>query len=484
MSKTLQFALPFRSTRRVIGAAVAAFAAIAVLPLSTADVASAAGRTTYYVSPNGSDSASGTDPDHPFKTVGRVSNLGLQPGDQILFQRGGSYVGKLELWQSGTPSARITVGAYGPANQPKPRLTNNRSDFCMMVGASYVTVTNLTVWGCRTGIWTKGTENVITRVEGTDNMHAIEVDSGSQRVQVVRNYLHDNTQMQPNTPGEFDDYGAVGVVVMGDNTEVAYNKISGNVAPSADFGTDGSAVEIYGGIGTVVHHNKASNNRTFTELGNSRSANTVYAYNRNVSNLKDSEFLITRGDQDYFGPVRGTVAVNNSIKLTGENSLGFSCYAGCTPGTFTASNNIFDVAGRIGYVEGAMSGGNNIYWNGDLGFSLLPGDKFTNPQFKNARLILSAQSPAVDQVAKAHMELDARGRKVGVDGDGDGHGAADIGAYEVAPPNGEGRGGKGGKSKGGKNGDKNGGKEGGQKGGRFVHQSVRGLSDRVAPGRR
>ena len=117
-----------------------------------------------------------------------------------------------------------------------------------------------------------------------------------------------------------------------------------------------------------MHHNKASNNRTFTELGNSRSANTTYAYNVTVSNLKDSEFLITRGDQDYFGPVRGTVAVNNTHQADRRELARASPATPAAPrGRSPSSNNIFDVAGKIGYVDGEMSGGNNIYWNGDHG---------------------------------------------------------------------------------------------------------------------
>ncbi len=64
-------------------------------------------------------------------------------------------------------------------------------------------------------------------------------------------------------------------------------------------------MEVYGGIGTVVHHNVASNNRTFTELGNKRSANTTYAYNEVTSNLDESEFLITRGDAEALGLKQG-----------------------------------------------------------------------------------------------------------------------------------------------------------------------------------
>lgn len=422
-----------QSLRRLLGTALAAGTAAALLPLATVDTAVAAtGGTTYYVSPSGNDSASGTSPDQALKSLGRVEGLDLQPGDKVLLQRGASFSGKLGVWRSGTAAKRITVGAYGPRSAGKPRLTNNTNDFCVMVGASYVTVTDLFVSGCRVGIWSRGTDNLITKVEATKNMHAIEVDAGSLRTRVLRNYLHHNDLMATNTPGAFDDYGAVGVVVVGDDTEVAHNKITDNWAPSADFGTDGSAVEIYGGIGTVVHHNVGKNNRTFTELGNSRSADTTYAYNVATSSLRDSEFLITRGTDDYFGPVRGTVAVNNTVKLTGSNSRGFVCYAGCTKDLFAMYNNIFDVTGLIGHIEGERTGGNNIYWRGSMwSVTLLPGDRIVDPLFRNARLALRASSPAVDQVKKAAMKRDLRGTKVGVDGNGDGKRGTDLGALEA-----------------------------------------------------
>ena len=44
--------------------------------------------------------------------------------------------------------------------------------------------------------------------------------------------------------------------------------------------------------------------------------------------------------------------MNNSVKLTGANSLGFSCYAGCTPAYFMLYNNVLDVAGRSVAVDG------------------------------------------------------------------------------------------------------------------------------------
>ena len=418
------------SVRRLATAALVAGTAAAVLPLAVADTAVAAtGATTYYFAPNGNDGAAGTSPSTALRSPSKVEQLNLQPGDKVLFQRGGTYSGKAGVWRSGTASKRITVSSYGTG--AKPKLTNP-GDYCLMVGASNVTVTDITVQNCRVGVYVRGADNVVTKIEGLHNMHAIEIDNGAVRTKVLRNYLHNNDQMAPNTPGEFDDYGAVGVVVGGDDTEVAYNRITDNWAPSADFGTDGSAVEIYGGIGTTVHHNIANNNRTFTELGNPRSADTTYAYNVATSSLKDSEFLITRGGEDYFGPVKGTVAVNNTVKLTGANSRGFVCYAGCTKDLFSMYNNIFDVAGWIGHLDGERAGGNNIYWRGNMwSVTLLPGDRVVDPKFRNSKLALSASSPAIDKVAKRQMKKDVNGRTVGVDGNGDGKRGGDIGAVEA-----------------------------------------------------
>ena len=412
-----------RTPARLALVAFAVAASAVALPQSAAQ---AAGATTYYVSPNGNDSSAGTSPSSPIKTLGRASGLGLNPGDSVLLQAGATFSGKLAVWRNGAAGAPITIGSYGGG---KAVVTGD----CLEVGGSYITMRDLHVTGCTTnGIWTNGTGNVIDSIEGSHNVHSIDVGPQAKNTKVVNNFLHNNDRMAPNTPGAFDDYGAVGVVVEGDGTEVAYNTIQDNWAASADFGTDGSAVEIYGGIGTVVHHNMASDNRTFTELGNKRSANTTFAYNQVTSNLKDSEFLITRGDADYFGPVTGTKAMNNSVQLNGANSLGFSCYAGCTPTYFSLSNNVLDVAGRIGYLEGSMSGGNNVYWRGQMGgLKMMAGDVFQDPKFTPGSLVPTPQSPLVDTAQQPPMATDLLGATVGVDGNGDGQKGADIGAYEA-----------------------------------------------------
>ncbi|MBP6390710.1 MAG: right-handed parallel beta-helix repeat-containing protein [Flavobacteriales bacterium] len=75
---------------------------------------------TYYIAPTGNDANSGTSQAQAWKTIGRVNQISaqLQPGDKILFERGGVYRGKLTISSSGTAGNKIEVGAYGTGSQP------------------------------------------------------------------------------------------------------------------------------------------------------------------------------------------------------------------------------------------------------------------------------------------------------------------------------------------------------------------------------
>ena len=76
--------------------------------------------TTYYISHNGSDSNSGTSPSSPWRNISKLQQVmfSYQPGDQILFERGGLYPGQVEILGSGTSSQPIVIGAYGSGENP------------------------------------------------------------------------------------------------------------------------------------------------------------------------------------------------------------------------------------------------------------------------------------------------------------------------------------------------------------------------------
>ena len=79
--------------------------------------ASAAG-TTYYVSAAGSDSNAGTSTAAPWKSLTKVNQTVLKPGDTVSFRKGDTWTGGIVASQSGTSTAPITFNSYGTGNAP------------------------------------------------------------------------------------------------------------------------------------------------------------------------------------------------------------------------------------------------------------------------------------------------------------------------------------------------------------------------------
>jgi len=78
--------------------------------------------TTYYVSPSGSDSNSGTSPISAWRTVKRVNEASLAPGDGVLFQGGATFSDETLMPEtSGTVGSLIVFGSYGTGNATLPK---------------------------------------------------------------------------------------------------------------------------------------------------------------------------------------------------------------------------------------------------------------------------------------------------------------------------------------------------------------------------
>lgn len=73
---------------------------------------------TFYVdSIQGRDDADGTAPASAWRTLQRVNEAALIPGDRVLFRRGCVWRGSLRL-RSGNPGMPVTFGAYGEGEKP------------------------------------------------------------------------------------------------------------------------------------------------------------------------------------------------------------------------------------------------------------------------------------------------------------------------------------------------------------------------------
>lgn len=77
--------------------------------------------TTYYISSaKGDDKNDGTSKDKPFKTLNKINELTLKPGDQVLLEKGSVFNDQyLHLKGSGSADAMILVSTYGEGNRPQ-----------------------------------------------------------------------------------------------------------------------------------------------------------------------------------------------------------------------------------------------------------------------------------------------------------------------------------------------------------------------------
>ncbi len=90
------------------------FALSAILRLTPAAVAA-----TYFVSPTGSDAAAGTSATTAWRTCAKVNAFHFNPGDHVLFQRGGQWRERLVASADGSEKTPIVYDAYGAGAKPR-----------------------------------------------------------------------------------------------------------------------------------------------------------------------------------------------------------------------------------------------------------------------------------------------------------------------------------------------------------------------------
>ncbi|MEW1552081.1 hypothetical protein [Streptomyces tsukubensis] len=394
--------------------------------------ATVASGTTYYVDAvSGNDGNSGTKATAAWRTLARVNTAAPAPGDTIAFRRGRTWTGSLLLTASGTAAAPITVTAYGDTSAALPVVGGPVTD-CVRVDGSYWRIGALHAAGCQwAGFEIRGSHNVLASVRAGGNVAGVSIADTAHHNTVRSSTLADNNKMSVNTPGGWDDSGAFGILLNGDDNLVTHNLITGSRAVSYDFGHDGAAVEVFNGDRNRVEYNVSRDNETFTELGRGpgRTADgNTFAFNAVTSVHPASAFLVTRGAGTGVGPVNGTRALNNSVDLPGAQAQGWVCYAGCSPGILTLRNNVIRTGGKTGYEDGTGADEDNgVYFGTQTQFQLGPQSVHADPAFVSPTdLRLTAASPAIGRGIPVGYPTDLAGDPVSAT-------EPDAGAYQFAP---------------------------------------------------
>jgi hypothetical protein len=366
---------------------------------ATASRAAAAGRTFYVDAKKGSDDASGTSPDEAWRSLEAANGADLRPGDRLLFKRGGSWQGSLRISAKGTAKRPIIVGAYGSGARPK---ISGRDGDCVVVTGSYVHITALRASNCGwAGFQLRGKRNELRDVHADRNVAGVFVANNSSHNVIRDSTIVDNNRMSVNDEEKDNDSGAFGILLNGDDNLVTGNVISGSFAPSRDYVYDGAAIEIYNGDRNKIIFNVARDNETFTELGHEpgrTASGNLFAHNVVTSTKRRGSFLVTRGPRNTaLGPVLGTIAVHNSVYLPGRETIGVSCYDGCSGKILKMRNNVIKVGGITGDDDGAgIDDAGGVYWGRVTRFKLGPRSILADPRFRSATdLRLRPGSPAI-----------------------------------------------------------------------------------------
>jgi Right handed beta helix region len=277
--------------------------------------------TTYYVSPSGSDSNSGTSPGQAWRTISKVNYAPLRPGDGVLFQGGASFSDDdLMPNYSGAAGRPVVFGSYGSG---KAEITHG-----VWFVQSHLAFENLAVdhtfFG---GSETRGTSNDIT-LAGM----SISLASGNSSLGI---YSHGNHWVIENST--ITNTGLSGMLLNGDGYLVTGNSIT-NTGLDHNNGYNNHGIYVDASDATIT-------NNTIDNFA--ESAISVRYRNSTITGN-----TLSRGNIgiDFFqtDPVAGSAHwTGNTITHTSEAGI-YICEsgaAGSTMESFTIANNTIRVDG-------------------------------------------------------------------------------------------------------------------------------------------
>jgi nitrous oxidase accessory protein NosD len=274
------------------------------------------GTATIYVSPNGSDSAAGTQA-APYKTLQRAANV-ARAGD-IVSVAPGTYVG-FRVSTSGTASNRIVFRASGTVN-----VTQGSGGYGIYIeNASYVTIDGFRVSGTSSkGIAARGATatSPMRGVHVLNNVVTNTREEGMYLSQIESSLVEGNTLQDVGTSGTTTTGHGLYVANAGSDNTI----IRGNTFMAAN-NSWGEALHVNGDIGVggdgIIKNLTIENNRFLGGFNNGMSLDGVQDSLIRNNIIVDTHHHGIRGYQidGGGGPARLTI-VNNTIYAPGGNAV-------------------------------------------------------------------------------------------------------------------------------------------------------------------
>lgn len=391
-----------------------------------------ASATSYYVDPSSSGTNQGTYND-PWKSITDIPwaiNY-YAAGDTIFFKRGQYYTGTLSMNSSGRDGSPIVLMPYGTGHAPvlqydlahpaesiiydRVLIRLNQCNHIVIDGFELTDATmpeadhTLTAHvGYGVYIY-KGSNNVVKNCTITKVGSGVSIDQSNYNT--VTNCTIRNLRIILNTPDvEWDDFGAMGVMVGGSNNTITYNQIHDCYGNSYDYQIDGGAVEMYGTVSNnKIMYNTCSENLGFMEFGSATGAqahdNTV-AYNLLINN---GHVLWINTDNGYGVNVANLQFLNNNIVETHphrlsdvRNLIGIASMP-AIPNVLIMRNNIFWLTTPINITDPNVkpfNGPQLVHQNnlfhmvgGSIGYTMDASEQYTQPGVELFTDITSTSNP-------------------------------------------------------------------------------------------
>ncbi len=433
-------------------------------------------RVFYLDARTGDDSRDGRTPQTAWRRLFRVHSAGLTAGDVVRLARGSVWRREslfLDAGAQGTAAEPIVIEAYGTGEPPtiaEPGAHWNAAlDFSGVafgengtatLPSKYVHLLDVRIEDTKQTAISMSSQTSYIVVAGCEVRRCgsgISVAGAHQTV--VGNYIHDGI-MAIDTGDPDVDRGAGGIGFVGEDLELAWNRLVNCIAPSKSFGTDGGAFEFFGQKSTAadpggwtyvsndirIHHNYSENSDVFLECAG-KVTNLVIAYNLHIASPNRAiEFHLD--DLSYAGPGSYGVRIENNTFVPGaEYGAGATfLFLGAKFGTFhagnsvTIRNNLLSTGGMLAYDVNAIGAGlvhdyNVIRFTGSGTFgssgnawALAAHERLADPKFVDEAMLdfrLAPGSPAIDAGVATAFTTDLRGASVPTGS------APDLGAYEA-----------------------------------------------------